>query len=102
VHIARSGAEALARAAQVQPDVAILDIGMPGMTGYEVAEQFRREPWGRSITLIALTGWGQREDRRATRNAGFDFHMTKPTDIERLHTLLALAAERRKSAQVER
>jgi CheY-like chemotaxis protein len=87
VHTARSGAEALDKAAQVRPDVAVLDIGMPGMNGYEVATRIRAEPWGRAMMLIALTGWGQSEDRARARDAGFDRHCTKPVDTEALQAM---------------
>ena len=76
----------------------LLDIGMPGMDGYEVARQDPRRP--RSIgrvLLIALTGWGQEDDRRRSRAAGFDHHLVKPLDVERLSQLLAV--ERREAAR---
>jgi signal transduction histidine kinase/ActR/RegA family two-component response regulator len=92
VVIARDGLEAVAQAARHRPDLAVLDIGMPGLDGYEVARRVRAEPWGWDITLIALTGWGQREDQRAVRTAGYDFHMTKPTDVERLLELVGQTA----------
>jgi CheY-like chemotaxis protein len=60
---------------------------MPDLNGYEVAAQIRREPWGREIMLIALTGWGQREDRARAHAAGFDQHCTKPVDAARLQRL---------------
>jgi CheY-like chemotaxis protein/anti-sigma regulatory factor (Ser/Thr protein kinase) len=79
------GLEALQIAEAFRPEVVLLDIGLPKLNGYEVAQQLRREPWARSITLIALTGWGQDDDRRRTREAGFDAHLVKPVD----HALLA-------------
>jgi CheY-like chemotaxis protein/anti-sigma regulatory factor (Ser/Thr protein kinase) len=85
---ARSGAEALAAAAKVQPEIAVLDIGMPGMNGYEAAKALRREPWGKRMLLVALTGWGQAEDQARARDAGFDHHFTKPVDFGRLEALL--------------
>jgi CheY-like chemotaxis protein len=72
-----------------RPDVCILDIGMPGMSGYEVAERIRNQPWGEEAVLFALTGWGQSEDVERAKAAGFDEHMTKPVDLERLAVLLA-------------
>jgi signal transduction histidine kinase/ActR/RegA family two-component response regulator len=95
VVIARDGLEAFAQAERHRPDLAVLDIGMPGIDGYEVARRVRAQPWGWDVTLIALTGWGQREDQRAVRAAGFDFHMTKPTDVERLLEIVAQAAAAR-------
>ena len=87
VHLARNGAEALAIAKRVRPDIGILDIGMPELSGHEVAEHIRHEAWGRDITLIAVTGWGQDADKRRSRAAGFDHHLTKPIDFEELKRL---------------
>jgi signal transduction histidine kinase/CheY-like chemotaxis protein len=89
VHVAHTGPDALAMAAQHRPDVAVLDIGMPGMSGYEVAERIRAEAWGAEIHLIAVTGWGQDEDKRKAERAGFDHHLTKPIDPERLERLVS-------------
>jgi CheY-like chemotaxis protein len=89
VHTAGDGAEALVMASQHHPDVVLLDIGMPKLDGYEVARRIRAEPWGKSAVLIALTGWGQDEDRRRSREVGFDSHLVKPLDPEALSTLLA-------------
>ena len=89
VHTAGDGAEALEVAAECHPDVVLLDIGMPKLDGYEVARRIRAEPWGKKAVLIALTGWGQDEDRRRSREVGFDSHLVKPLDPEALSTLLA-------------
>jgi signal transduction histidine kinase/ActR/RegA family two-component response regulator len=75
----------------VGPDVCILDIGLPGMNGYELARRLRADPATRSLYLIALTGYGQYADREAALSAGFDDHMTKPADLERLESMLARA-----------
>jgi signal transduction histidine kinase len=88
VHTAGDGEEALALAAKFRPDVALLDIGMPKRDGYETARSIRQEPWGGAMTLIALTGWGQEEDRRQALEAGFDAHMVKPVDPDMLEKLL--------------
>jgi CheY-like chemotaxis protein len=80
VHLAYTGTEALEATRQLRPDVAVLDIGMPDISGYEVANRIRREHWGTQIKLIALTGWGQDEDKRRAQAAGFDHHCTKPVD----------------------
>ncbi len=96
VHVARDGPQALEVARQVRPDAAILDIGMPGLTGYEVATRIRRHDWGRKITLIALTGWGQQHDIALSQRAGFDHHMTKPADTSLLARYLAMAAAARR------
>ena len=87
VHVVTDGLEALKAADALRPDVAMLDLGMPGLSGYELASALRREPWGRSMMLVAVTGWGQAEDRRRSREAGFDHHFVKPVEpgeIERL------------------
>ena len=68
---------------------AVLDIGMPGMDGYEVARRARASPDGEEITLIALTGWGNDDDRRRSREAGIDHHLVKPVDLNVLEDLLA-------------
>ncbi|HKB01381.1 MAG TPA: response regulator, partial [Gemmataceae bacterium] len=72
-----------------RPDVILLDIGLPGMTGYEVAQQLRAQPGLESVVLAAMTGYGQDDDRRRSREAGFNHHLTKPLDPERLHALIA-------------
>ena len=87
VHTALNGPAALAVAESIQPHVALLDLGMPGLSGLEVASRIREASWGKDIVLVALTGWGQEEDRRRTKEAGFDHHLTKPVapdDIEEL------------------
>ncbi|HSA55577.1 MAG TPA: PAS domain S-box protein [Gemmatimonadaceae bacterium] len=89
VRTAHDGEEALALAAADRPDVVLLDIGMPRMSGYRVAELIRKQEWGRSMALIALTGWGQIADRERSRAAGFDHHLTKPVDPQQLARLLA-------------
>ncbi len=90
VHLAHSGAEALEVASQFRPDVGILDIGMPDLDGYEVAKRIRHEAWGTPITLIALTGWGQDNDKRLAHAAGFDHHVTKPASPEHLCALFGV------------
>ena len=89
VHLAHSGNEAYEVAKRVRPDIAVLDIGMPDITGYEVAERIRREAWGEGVTLIAITGWGQAEDKQRALAAGFDHHLTKPVDPNQLESLLS-------------
>ena len=84
VHKANSGAEALAIAFEIRPAVVVLDLGMPGMSGYGVAERIRAEVWGRDVTLIALTGYGASEDIARARQAGFDHHFLKPATVEDL------------------
>lgn len=87
---AYDGLEAVQTAAAFRPQVVLLDIGLPRMNGYETAQQIRREPWGRNVALIALTGWGQEEDKQRAFDAGFDHHLTKPVDPAALGKLLAL------------
>jgi CheY-like chemotaxis protein len=88
VRTAGDGAQALETAAQFRPDVALLDIGMPKLNGYEVARQLRNQPWGRHVLLIAVTGWGGADHRQQTAQAGFDHHLTKPVDPAALTRLL--------------
>jgi CheY-like chemotaxis protein len=88
VRIAHDGTEALDAMRDFRPDVAFLDIGMPGLTGYEVAEAVRAEPWGREVKLIAVTGWGQADDKLRAHTAGFDQHLIKPIDPAEVDRLL--------------
>jgi CheY-like chemotaxis protein/two-component sensor histidine kinase len=88
VRIAYDGQEAVAEASSFRPGVIIMDVGMPIMNGYDAARQIRSEPWGKDIFLIALTGWGQGDDRRRSHDAGFNRHLTKPVDPSALETLL--------------
>ena len=93
-YTAFDGVEALEKAAALQPDVVLLDIGMPKLNGYEVARRIRAQPWGENLVLVAVTGWGQDEDRRRAHEAGFDCHMVKPIDPAFLAaTLATLSAE---------
>jgi len=87
-HKAAGGAQALELGADLQPHAAILDIGMQGMSGYELAERIRQEPWGRSLALIAVTGWGAPEDIARAKASGFDHHFRKPVMVERVLDVL--------------
>jgi CheY-like chemotaxis protein len=89
VSIAYGGAEALACRDRERPRAAIIDIGMPGMSGHEVARRMRLEAWGRHAVLVALTGWGQDSDKQAARAAGFDDHLTKPVDPDDVEAVLS-------------
>ncbi|MFL6292336.1 MAG: response regulator [Thermoanaerobaculia bacterium] len=89
VRAAYDGPEALAAAREQRPDLVLLDIGMPGMSGYEVARRLRAHPDTRQTRLVAMTGWGQEEDRRQSREAGFDQHLVKPLEPRVLEELLA-------------
>jgi len=87
--IASDGLEALKVAEAFRPDVALLDIGMPKLNGYEVSRRIREHAWGQSMVLFAMTGWGQEEDRRRSMEAGFDTHLIKPARPAELAELLA-------------
>jgi len=82
--VAYSGVAALEMAMAYRPDVVFLDIGMPGMDGYEVARRIRALPAGGSTLLVAVTGWGQQDDIRRCFEAGFDHHLVKPLDVDKL------------------
>ncbi|QYY28418.1 response regulator [Cupriavidus pinatubonensis] len=95
VQTAHDGFEAIATAEQYRPDVILMDIGLPTITGHEAARRIRAESWGVDIVLIAVSGWGQEEDRRRSDEAGFDAHLVKPVDLD---ALLGLLQRRRDSA----
>ena len=88
-HTAYDGLEAVAAAATFRPEVVLLDIGLPKLNGYDACRKIREQPWGKGMALIALTGWGQDEDRRKSQEAGFDGHLVKPIDHATLTKLLA-------------
>jgi PAS domain S-box-containing protein len=92
VNVAHNGPEAICAAMDFRPDAILLDIGMPGMDGYEVAKQIRQLPELTGVVIAALTGWGQEEDRRRTKAAGFNYHLVKPLDPKALDGLLAKLA----------
>jgi CheY-like chemotaxis protein len=89
VATAHDGLEAVQAAEKLRPDVVLMDIGMPRLNGYEAARRIRQTDWGRGLTLVALTGWGQAEDREKTKDAGFDLHLVKPVEPGALRALLA-------------
>jgi PAS domain S-box-containing protein len=89
VHVVHDGPAALTAIKTYRPGVVLLDLGMPGMSGYEVANAVRLQPGFADITLVALTGWGQEEDRKRTLSQGFNHHLVKPVDINTLQALLA-------------
>jgi CheY-like chemotaxis protein len=89
-HVVRSaydGEDALQLAENFRPHIVLLDLGMPKMNGYEACRRIRDHAWGAQMTLIALTGWGQEDDRRKSSAAGFDGHLVKPVDPETLEEL---------------
>jgi CheY-like chemotaxis protein/two-component sensor histidine kinase len=98
VRIAYDGVEAVGLAAEYHPDVAVLDIGMPKMNGYEVAKNLRTDPGTRAMTIIALSGWGQEEDKRHSREAGIDHHLVKPLEPASLLRLLETTTRTRPAA----
>jgi CheY-like chemotaxis protein len=81
---AHDGLEAVSATESFRPDVVLLDIGLPGISGYDAARRIRSLPGGGRIRLVALTGWGQQEDRRKSADAGFDLHLVKPVGPEEL------------------
>jgi CheY-like chemotaxis protein len=87
--IAHDGLEAVAAAGEFRPEVVFLDIGLPKLNGFEAARRIRGQSWGKEMVLVALTGWGKEEDRRKSKDAGFDAHMVKPVDYSALVQLLA-------------
>jgi CheY-like chemotaxis protein len=88
VQVAHNGAQGLVLAIGWQPDVALLDIGMPEMDGYELARQLRKSPAGREMRLIAVTGYGQPADQERALDAGFNFHTVKPVNVEELSKMI--------------
>jgi signal transduction histidine kinase/CheY-like chemotaxis protein len=89
VQSAYDGVAGIELAATFRPNLVFLDIGLPGLNGYEVARRIREEPWGKDLVLIALSGWGQEEDKRRSRDAGCDHHLTKPLDTNALEKLMS-------------
>lgn len=89
VTTAGDGLEALEAARAERPEVILMDIGLPGMDGYRIAEQLRKEKGCENAVLIAISGYGQEQDRRRSIEAGFDYHLVKPVDYQRLLSFLA-------------
>ena len=94
VRTAHDGLEAIEKAQEYLPNVILLDLGMPKLNGYDVCRRIREQDWGTTMVIIALTGWGQAEDRQRTKEAGFDHHLVKPVDVAKLKELLDAAAGR--------
>jgi PAS domain S-box-containing protein len=101
VHTSYDGRTAIRLAEELKPDVVLLDIGMPEVSGYDVARAIRREVWGRNIRLIALTGWGQAEHRRRSLEVGFDDHLVKPVELDTLENLLQMGIRTPISGKVQ-
>ena len=89
VRTAHDGSAAIEAAKEFRPEIMLLDIGLPKMNGYAVCRALREQPWGRDIFIVALTGWGQEEDRRKSQEAGFNGHLTKPVNHVDLIKMLA-------------
>lgn len=87
-HVARDGEAALSAALALQPEVILMDVGLPGMNGYEAARRIRRQSVNRNMLIVALTGWGHQTDRRRSAEAGIDHHLVKPLDLEKLRQIL--------------
>jgi len=98
VHVAHDAAEALARVENTRPEVLLLDVGLPDIDGYELARRVRRLPGMADAVLVAITGYGQKEDIAAARAAGFDHHLLKPAEAAKLLALLEGVASRREAA----
>jgi len=92
VRAAYNGASAVETAEHFRPDVVLLDLGMPGLNGYETAHYIREEAWGKDTVVVAVTGWGSHADHQRSLDAGFDYHLTKPVDPEVLRKLVAAAS----------
>jgi PAS domain S-box-containing protein len=88
-HVAHDGLAAIEAAEAFRPQVVLLDIGLPKLSGHDAARRIRQQPWGRDMLLVALTGWGQDDDRRKSMETGFDHHLVKPIDLESLNAVLA-------------
>ena len=88
-YVAHDGVEALEAIEKYRPEVVLLDIGLPRLDGHEVCRRIREQPWGKDIVIIALTGWGQEDDRRKSEEAGFNGHLVKPVDYDKLLELLS-------------
>ena len=86
---AHDGLEAVELAEAFRPEVMLLDIGLPKLNGYDACRRIREQPWGKDIFIVAVTGWGQQDDRQRSHDAGFDQHMVKPVDFAELEELLA-------------
>ena len=103
IQTAHDGQRAFELIERVRPRVALLDIGMPKLNGYEVAAKIRAQPWGAQLTLVAFTGWGQSQDRERALAAGFDHHLTKPVDYDAVRSLIQQTqAQRRETLAGDR
>lgn len=90
-HVVHDGGEAVDAAENLRPEIILLDIGLPTLNGFDACRRIRANPWGQNILILALTGWGQQEDRRKSAEAGFDGHLVKPVDLSQLMGFLSTA-----------
>jgi CheY-like chemotaxis protein len=97
-YMAHDGVEAIAAVEKHRPEVVLLDIGLPKLSGHDVCRHVREQSWGKDIVVIALTGWGQEEDRRKSQEAGFDGHLVKPVNYDELLELLSSLANGARSS----
>jgi CheY-like chemotaxis protein len=88
VRVAFSGEEALEVAGEFQPQIVLMDVNLPGLSGYDTARALRSRPWAEGVSLVAMTGWAREADRHRALEAGFDRHVTKPVDADVLEALL--------------
>src|SRR5262249_34739123 len=89
VFVAEDGPRGVDKASTVRPDVVLLDLGLPGLDGYEVARRLRHAPGGQDMLIVALSGYGRQEDKARSRESGFDFHLVKPVDPSAVERILA-------------
>ncbi|MEO8268940.1 MAG: PAS domain S-box protein [Aureliella sp.] len=94
IEMAHDGLAAVEAAERFRPDMILLDIGLPKLNGYDACRRIRKQPWSDDIEIVALTGWGQEEDRRRSKEAGFDHHLVKPVELAALETLLSVTHTR--------
>jgi len=99
--MAHDGIEAVEKAEAFRPDVILMDIGMPKLSGHAACRRIRAQPWGQYVVLVACTGWGQEDDKRKAAEAGFDFHLTKPIGTADLQRVLN-SCENRETVSSER
>src|SRR5262249_30603710 len=97
--VAHDGLQAVEVAEMFQPEIILLDIGLPKWKGYDACRRIREQTWGKNMLIVAVTGWGQEEDRRKAQEAGFDFHMVKPVNYK---TLMAILAEKQPKEEISK
>jgi CheY-like chemotaxis protein len=100
VEMAHDGDEAVTVAGQFRPEVILMDVGMPKLNGYRATQEIRKQPWGRDIAIIALTGWGQESDRERSREANCDGHLVKPVNLSVLSKVVDQYATKREAGQI--